>query len=441
MPHLSRFRIVRLPDELQTEMGLPEFICADPEGMPFPEGRRFYDWLINENGCEPITAYNYLNTLLSFFTYLQARTPPLEYIAPAEQIRHQVRDYLKGKLGCVVRPHGGGNFVVKASKTMTAPSVRLFLTALKRFYTCAIVQGWYPDSNPLVWATGLAAAARDFKPVMPPWSGLTRSAEKAGRMPDTYFCVVSGDWQPQIVDDPNLPKRLLAAFTQPRDQLIARILFESGARISEVLGLRVGDWQCRDQRERALAANKGSRGQRVKEIWWSSATAQLLRNYVNQDRRRCDVKARGLDELSNTAPLFVTDEGEVYTYAAFYANWQKACKKAGLKVTPHQARHWFVTLALHKFESLSEDQREAARHSLIAYMGWKNPETIRAYDHHIRQLEFAPTHAALSRLVEAGDSDPVTNPSQIAFQTKGNAIPKELWERVSQWVDDQPERR
>jgi hypothetical protein len=165
MAHLNRFRIVRLSDELQVEFGLPQFICADPSGLPFTEGQAFYKWLTDDNACEPITAYNYLKTILPFLSFLQSDALALSYTAPAEQIRNRVRDYLREKLGCAVRPHPNGNYTVRSSKTITATSARLFLTALKRFYTFVI---WYTDSNPLVWMARLAVRDREFTPKMPP---------------------------------------------------------------------------------------------------------------------------------------------------------------------------------------------------------------------------------------------------------------------------------
>lgn len=432
MNGLRRFRIVRLSEDLQKEFGLPQFICADPESMPFPEGQAFYRWMIDDNACESGTAVNYLNAILPFLTFLWLGSPSLRYTASSEQIRQHVRDYLKEKLGCVVRPHRAGNFKVQVTQTMTAPSVRLFLTALKRFYVCVILKGWYADTNPLSWMPQLATIKQEFQPRMPPRSGMTLPENKKGRMPETYFYVVSGNWRPHILDDPNLPKLLLTGFAQSRDRLIARILFESGARVGEVLGLTLGDWRNRGLRERALATNKGSRQVRVKELWWSSATAQALRNYVNAERRECDPQTRRLEDLQDSAPLFLIHTGKVYTYAAFYANWQQACQKTHLQVTPHQARHWFVTMSLHKFESLASEKREAARQALIAYMGWRNHETLQAYDHHLCERNFAPTHAALARLIECGESALSSSPSPPGDKPFGMPI---ISEARAEWLD------
>jgi hypothetical protein len=410
MDTLDRFRIVKLSADLQQECALPPLICADPDGMPFREGNLFYHWVIDDNACEPATAYNYLSTVLPFLTFLWHGSPSLRYRAPAAQIRQRVRDYLKQKLGCVVRSHPNGNFVVHMSKTITATSARLFLTALKRFYLCAILKGWYTDSNPLVWTTHLVASMPDFRPRMPPQSGITLPEHKKGRLPNTYFCVVAEDWQPRIIDDPGLRQLLLPAFIHSRDRVLARILFDSGARIGEVLGLTLHEWRNLGQRERALTTNKGSHGDHIKEIWWSADTTQLLRDYINYERRYCDPEQRRLDDLPDSASIFVTEAGAAYTYKAFYANWQRACARVGIQLTPHQVRHWYVTRALRFIESLPDETKRAAyRQSLIAYIRWRNPETIKAYDHHLRQLDYAPIHAALARLGETQET-PSTPP-------------------------------
>ncbi len=435
--NLHTFRVVELGDELQRELSLPRFICADPDGQPFPEGQAFRAWLIEENACQLATADKYLKTILPFLTFLWFSSPPLRYTAPFDQIRSRIRDYLKEKLGCAVRPHRQGNFVVTVPRPVTQQSVRLCLVTLKRFYEFVIAKGSYTDANPLLWSKRLIPFERDFIPSMPPESGLTLPDRKRGRVPETYFCFVAGDWKPHILDDSTLPGRLIPGFTTCRDQLIARILFQSGARISEVLGLTLGDWRRHDLRDRALAMNKGSQGERVKEIWWSGETAILLRHYVQSYRRQSDVLGRGLDELPNSAPLFITDAGDTYTYFAFYYHWRNACAKAGLKIHPHQARHWFVTTALRRIRTLPDPiKREAHRQALISYMKWKSPETIRAYDHHLRLAEFTSIHAALAQLVEA-------KPAKIAPQsmraepheTVGNT-PTEMWDHLNQLLDE-----
>ena len=73
-----------------------------------------------------------------------------------------------------------------------------------------------------------------------------------------------------------------------------------------------------------------------------------------------------------------------------------------------------------------ETQREAYRQSLIAYMGWQNPETIKAYDHHIRKLDFAPTHAALARLDEKENDILSDAQSSKALPAGMNVVSEEM---------------
>ncbi len=434
---LRTFRVVQLSDDHQKEFNLPRFICVEPDGQPFLEGQAFRTWLIEENLCQSTTADKYLKTLLPFLTFLWFSSPPLRYTAPFDQIRSRIRDYLKEKLGCAVRPHRQGNFVVTVPQPVTQQSVRLYLVTLKRFYEFVISKGWYTDANPLLWSKRLMPSEYEFIPSLPPESGLTLPDRKRGRMPETYFCFMAGDWKPHILDDATLPGRLIPGFDLQRDQLIARILFQSGARISEVLGLTMRDWRHHGLRDRALAINKGSLGERVKEIWWSSETAILLRQYVQNERRESDPLQRGLDELPDNARVFITDAGDAYTYFAFYYHWRNACLKTGVRVHPHQARHWFVTTALRRIQTLPDStKRDAQRQALISYMKWKNPETIQAYDHHLQSTEFTSIHAALAQLVEA-------KPERIAQQSSHTAppetvadIPTEMWDHLNQLLDE-----
>jgi integrase len=259
-------------------------------------------------------------------------------------------------------------------------------------------------------------------------------------MPETYFCIVADEWQPKIIDDPALPQKLVTAFPARRDQLITRILFESGARISEVLSLQQGDWRrLVGQRHGALATNKGAWGERVKEIWWSSETSQQLQLYLNGERCQHEAAHRRLADLPEAAPLFITEQGQPYRYPAFYYHWRKACAQAGLNLHPHQARHWFVTMALRRIQALpDEEQQEAYRQGLITYMHWKNPETLKAYDHHLRLTDFSAVHAAIGDLLQAGATDRPVPISPEGF-AESTAVSPEAWARLSQFLDYEKE--
>ena len=262
-------------------------------------------------------------------------------------------------------------------------------------------------------------------------------------MPDTYFCLVGDEWKPHIIDDPNLPRHFAPHFQQRRDQLVVRILFESGARIGEVLALTLGDWRQFGLQARAAATNKGDGLTRVKQIWWSGETNLLLHHYVDQERVRNDRLNRRLHDLPDSEPIFLNLHGQAYTYHAFYYHWRQTCRTLNLKLHPHQARHWFVTMALTKIQSLPEVRQESEIQNLIAYMAWKNPVTINTYQHHVRLTQFTPTHQAISKLVMAG-AQPIeageVEASHQATQTsqgQGNLLLTELAERLWRIIDQQ----
>jgi hypothetical protein len=52
-----------------------------------------------------------------------------------------------------------------------------------------------------------------------------------------------------------------------------------------------------------------------------------------------------------------------------------------------------VTTALHTIDATVEaGKREQVRNGFIKYMAWKNPETIKVYDHHIQSVDFLETY-------------------------------------------------
>lgn len=62
-------------------------------------------------------------------------------------------------------------------------------------------------------------------------------------------------------------------------------MFETGARISEILELTVGDYRKRSDIHELAATNKGSFKRRIKFIRISPETFKLLIKYVNSERR------------------------------------------------------------------------------------------------------------------------------------------------------------
>jgi site-specific recombinase XerD len=238
---------------------------------------------------------------------------------------------------------------------------------MKLFYRVMAESHHYRYSNPLVDNLSVTLSKmeeglerKENTPRMPDISGVVVPNRKK-RLSDSYFKLEEDTWIPKIIDDPTLPIQVLRGGERLRwglrEKCLARILFESGGRISEVTGLTLRDWVVRGTLQEVAAFSKGSHRRRVKFLRFSAATAKLLRRYFDTDRRRFDPHGWDLDqylvrfgkrasELS-TVPLFLSSRRTQIMPKAFRERyWNPACQAAGIEVDIHQARHWCVTMAV-----------------------------------------------------------------------------------------------
>jgi integrase len=264
---------------------------------------------------------------------------------------------------------------------------------------------------------------------MPDLSGVVAPRGRK-RLTDSYFKVIGEDWVPQVIDDLTLPARVLAGGRAVgwglREECVARILFESGARVSEVVGLTLGDWKARGLRQEASAFSKGSHGRRIKFLRFSANTAKLLRRYFEGERRQVDSEhrslkgylvrsQRGVVDLAQV-PIFLTTQHTALKANHFRDNfWTPACRAARINADVHQARHWYVTMAIREIHDTARTEAEVKRRSreLMAYMKWRQGwQTIQAYDHYFDAGRHAEVQDELHRRLErslAAGLDAVNN--------------------------------
>src|SRR6266516_3599 len=227
----------------------------------------------------PKTVQTYLYSLQLFFSWLDTDTWQIRaghtWDAPPQQVRHAIDDYLVSQLQCKVLPNPQGWKYV-AITVGTRSTLRIFLAALKMFYQIMRQHGLYHFTNPLVdsmSATIAAALAHldheaDWQspPRMPDQSGVEAPRNKPShRLTDTYYKLERDEWMPRIIDDPKLPglileggQKLSLKYTRQRDEVVTWLLFDTGARVSEVCGLMVGDWAALGTHTKARAFSKGS---------------------------------------------------------------------------------------------------------------------------------------------------------------------------------------
>jgi integrase len=241
---------------------------------------------------------------------------------------------------------------------------------------------------------------RNDPPRMPDISGV-EPARSRRRLTDSFFKLVGREWVPQIIDDSEFPVSVLRGGRDLpgwslREECVTRLLFETGGRIFEVTGLTLGDWTNRGLTREATATSEGSCGRRVKFFRFSSDTATLLRRYFDGERRKYDARnwrladyLRARDDkliALNKVPLFLSRRGTPLKAKSFRETyWAPACKAAGLDADPHQARHWYVTMAVRTIHETSNSESEIRRRTreLIEYMQRRGgEETMAAYDHY-----------------------------------------------------------
>src|SRR5258708_34308180 len=90
-------------------------------------------------------------------------------------------------------------------------------------------------------------------------------------------------------------KRLRTKHTRQRDEVVTWLLFETGGRISEVVGLTLDDWVSQGTHTKARTFNKGSLGRRTKMLSFHEDTVVLLRRYFDEGRIHFDPHGYSLD--------------------------------------------------------------------------------------------------------------------------------------------------
>ncbi len=124
-----------------------------------------------------------------------------------------------------------------------------------------------------------------------------------------------------------------------RDRAILELLYGSGLRISEVLGLDVPDVNL--AQNFVLARGKG-RKERVVPI--SDPCREAVMTYLRDGRPLLMLRKRPATR-GRRDPLFVTARGTILTRQGFYRNMAAYGLQAGVmkKVSPHKLRHSFAT--------------------------------------------------------------------------------------------------
>ena len=164
-----------------------------------------------------------------------------------------------------------------------------------------------------------------------------------------------------------------------RDHVMLNTFYNTGARVSEIIGLRVNDVDL--DRGAAVHIRGKGRKQRVTPLW--RGTARLLRDWLVRQHRDGDAPV-----FFNRAGHALSRSGVEQRLRVTVAVAQKRCPSLrGLSVSPHTIRH---TTAMHLLQS-------GVDLTVIAlWLGHESPETT----HHYVEADLTMKERALASLQE-----------------------------------------
>lgn len=359
------------------------------------------------------TLREYLRQVIKFVCFTErAKSQMLIYRRWDDEpdcIRQTIRDYLVDELSCGVSDLVDGRQYIKLNNAHRS-EIKFLMAGLNLFYKIMIVWDLYQYDNPMIFLdTEQDATQEDVKPYpkMPEISGVAESPP-SGRYSDAYYRLEEEIWVPQLIDNELFYSEVLEAFggcckfSGLREICIVRLLFETGARIFEIMSLTLEDWLQLGAVGQANAPNKGSRGRRTKFISFTAETATLLKRYIDEERSLLDPDGRKLSDfkkLNGTQqslkyyPLFLNHQGRAMTanhFRDYY--WRPLCQQCGLAVHIHQTRHWYVTTSIRSIYRECKDKVEInkAINDLIEYMKWRRGwDVINTYNHYFDALREA----------------------------------------------------
>jgi integrase len=378
------------------------------------------------------TRETYLAVLRPWFGFLSKHSYP--WNAQPDAVREYTRLFLL-EAGCALQKGRVEGWFVQASNRspISTNGLHLLIAALRSFYTVMrrgvfdpVDQRFHPlyaFDNPMYSKVLVAWRAEHRKWIRnagaPDHAGIrshTRAAE--AQQPVGFFQVRRQPLEPPVARDSE-PTRLailagvrhMIDHAPARDAVILRVMLESGARVSEVLGMTAGGLRRAHNPKigidvTALVRNKGEHTLR-KPIWCSADTREQLRRYLARERSQVDAQGRThLEQLGDDEPVFLSRRKRQLEYSGFRIVFNRLLAKAQRhfatalqrsdavpvvlpSITPHTIRHLHTTFRVKKVRELfsSPAERERAMEALVNDLGWRSAEMLKTYDHAISKAE------------------------------------------------------
>lgn len=238
----------------------------------------------------------------------------------------------------------------------TGKTVNRILSTIYNFYKyCAMV---LDIDNPIL----MESISRPFDM----FKGLLYHTRMNSKVNKSIFKVKESDRQVTLVtqDDAEV---FLAALPTLRDKLIFKFLYLTGARIGEVLELKIEDIPCPDSSKHvAILKNIKSKGKR-RDIYLPMTLLEELDSFIMEERNYIDTEH---------SYIFISQQpqhlGKHLTYGGIYEVFNNIKRKTNIIFNFHDLRHTYIT-------ALSESGMDVSVVKIIA--GHKQIYTTQKYTH------------------------------------------------------------
>ncbi len=436
--------------------------------FPYPPGGPRYERLVfdaNDQLIVPLNEWYHLmkgtGAARTRDTYLAVLRPWFGFLAKygyrwnarPEAVREYTRLFLL-EAGCALRTGRVEGWFVQATNrsSITANGLHLLIAALRSFYTVMQRGAFdtqdqryhplYAFDNPMYSKVLVAWRSEHRKWIRnagaPDHAGIrSESRADSARQPVGFFQVRVQPLEPPVARDSESTRlailagvRYMIDHAPAREAVILRLMLESGARVSEVLGLSARGLRMAHNPKigidvAAFVRNKGDHTL-GKPIWCSADTREQLQRYIARDRSQLDPHRRTrLEQLGDDDPIFLSRRRKQLEYSGFgivfkrlLANAQRhfgsapqhpdAIRVVLPGITPHTIRHLHTTFRVKKVRELfsSPAERERALEALVDDLGWRSAEMLKTYDHAITRSELREIMASsMRRMVQDAPHD------------------------------------
>jgi integrase len=387
--------------------GAYEYIIVDSTGRPLSHLTEWYR--LRKHPGALGTRRTYLHFLLPFMGYLHSRG--IAWNLEPDALRTQVKAFLSEEVACFVtrdQDVDGYHVQLTSNSPLSQSSLRVFFAALRDFYLVMHEAGLYAYENPMrseLFSKWKRERMRHIAHAGAPDHAGIRSEERENTWlrPTAFFRLKRKlPWRPGLALEPTAVLRrikqtiesMIASVPTQRDRLVLLLLYHTGARISEILGLTAGGYRKARHATRAFVTNKGSMGREEKLIYFTPEIERALVQYIRTERARHDPLQRTrLEQLADHEPIFLTQRGTAYTRSSWYYHWDRwlaaiapdeyTSALGQVLFSPHDIRHLYVSWLLrHMKERYAHDAAKLAtlREALQQRMAWRSPLTIACYD-------------------------------------------------------------